>query len=71
MVATIDNTFKFNEKPVTNAFHVISQLEPVEYDQTHDLVDQYAADTPQPHQCGFIAQSAQSIVEPKHAVVGG
>ena len=35
------------------------------------MVDQYTADTPQSHQCGFIAQSAQSIDELKHAVVGG
>ncbi|MFM7981559.1 MAG: hypothetical protein ACKPKO_19795, partial [Candidatus Fonsibacter sp.] len=41
------------------------------YDQTHDLVDQCTADTPQSHQCGFIAQSVQSIDELKHAVVGG
>ncbi len=35
------------------------------------MVDQYTADTPQSHQCGFIAQSVQSIDELKHAVVGG
>ncbi|MFM7983104.1 MAG: tail fiber domain-containing protein, partial [Candidatus Fonsibacter sp.] len=66
-----DKRLKFNEKPLTNALDVINQLEPVEYDQTHDLVDQYTADTPQYHQCGFIAQSVQSIDELKHAVVGG
>ncbi|MFM7988035.1 MAG: hypothetical protein ACKPKO_52850 [Candidatus Fonsibacter sp.] len=35
------------------------------------LVDRYTSDTLQPHQCGFIAQSVQSIDELKHAVVGG
>ena len=47
---------KFNKKPLFNALDIISKLEPVEYDQTHDLVDQYTADIPQSHQCGFIAQ---------------
>ncbi|MFM7983621.1 MAG: hypothetical protein ACKPKO_30280, partial [Candidatus Fonsibacter sp.] len=32
---------KFNEKPLTNALEVISILEPVVYDQTQDLVDQF------------------------------
>ncbi|MFM7984371.1 MAG: tail fiber domain-containing protein [Candidatus Fonsibacter sp.] len=59
------------EKPLTNALDVISQLEPVEYDQPYDVVDQYKSDTPQSHQCGFIAQSVQTIDELKHAVVGG
>ncbi|MFM7984607.1 MAG: hypothetical protein ACKPKO_35305 [Candidatus Fonsibacter sp.] len=36
---------------------IINKLEPVEYDQTVDLVEQYTTDTPQSHQCGFIAQS--------------
>ena len=66
-----DKILKFNGKPLSNALDVINQLEPVEYDPTHDLVDQYTADTPQSHQCGFIAQSVQSIDELKHAVVGG
>ncbi|MFM7983003.1 MAG: tail fiber domain-containing protein, partial [Candidatus Fonsibacter sp.] len=70
-VSASDKRLKFNEKPLTNALDVIIQLEPVEYDQTYDLVDQYTADTPQSHQCGFIAQSVQSIDELKHAVVGG
>ncbi|MFM7990152.1 MAG: hypothetical protein ACKPKO_63635, partial [Candidatus Fonsibacter sp.] len=39
--------------------------------QTHDFVNQYTADHPQSHQCGFIAQSVQSIDDLKHAVVGG
>ena len=70
-VSASDKRLKFNEKPLTNALDVINQLEPVEYDQTYDLVDQYTSDTPQSHQCGFIAQSVQSIDELKHAVVGG
>ncbi|MFM7980294.1 MAG: hypothetical protein ACKPKO_13360, partial [Candidatus Fonsibacter sp.] len=47
----------------------MNQLEPVEYDQTHDLVDQCAANTPQSQHCGCIAQSVQSISELEHAVV--
>ena len=62
---------KFNDKPLTNALKVIRQLEPVEYEQTYDLVDQYNEDTPQSHQCGFIAQQVQQIEALKHAVFGG
>ncbi|MFM7978918.1 MAG: hypothetical protein ACKPKO_06340 [Candidatus Fonsibacter sp.] len=51
-VSASDKVLKFNEKPLTNALNVISQLEPVEYDQTQDLVDQYKADAPHSHQCG-------------------
>ncbi|MFM7986697.1 MAG: hypothetical protein ACKPKO_46020 [Candidatus Fonsibacter sp.] len=40
---------------------VINKLEPVEYDQTVDLVEQYTTDAPQSHQCGFIAQSVQKM----------
>ena len=54
-----------------NAIHVKSNFEPVEYDQTYDLVDQYNEDTPQSHQCGFIAQQVQQIEALKHAVFGG
>ncbi|MFM7985169.1 MAG: hypothetical protein ACKPKO_38205, partial [Candidatus Fonsibacter sp.] len=46
----------------------INKLEPDEYDQTVDLVEQYTTDTPQSHQCGFIAQSVQKIDELKHSV---
>jgi len=53
------------------ALNVINRLEPVEYDQTQDLVDEYTSDTPQSHQCGFIAQSVAQIDELKHAVIGG
>ena len=59
------------QKPLTNALDVIRQLEPVEYDQTYDLVDQYNEDTPQFHQCGFIAQQVQHIEALKHALFGG
>ncbi|MFM7980504.1 MAG: tail fiber domain-containing protein, partial [Candidatus Fonsibacter sp.] len=64
-VSASDKRLKFNDKPLTNALGVINQLEPVEYDQTNDLVDQYTSDTPQSRQCGFIAQSVQSIDELK------
>ena len=50
---------------------MINRLEPVEYDQTIDLKEQYTEDTPQFHQCGFIAQKVQQIEELKHVVVGG
>ena len=43
----------------------------MDYDQTHDLVEQYTPDTPQSHQCGFIAQKVQQIDELKYAVAGG
>ena len=62
---------KCNEKPLTNALDVISRLEPVEYDQTYVLVDQYNEDMPHSHQCGFIAQQVQQIEALKHAVFGG
>ncbi|MFM7977804.1 MAG: tail fiber domain-containing protein [Candidatus Fonsibacter sp.] len=70
-MSTRDKRFKFNEKPLTNALDFINQLTPVENYQTSDLVDKYTADTPQSHQCGFIAQSVQSIDELNHTVVGG
>ncbi|MFM7984198.1 MAG: tail fiber domain-containing protein, partial [Candidatus Fonsibacter sp.] len=60
-VSASGNILNFNEKPLTNALDVINQLEPVEYDQSVDLVEQYTTDTPQSHQCGFIAQSVQKI----------
>ena len=46
-------------------------MKPVEYDQTYDLVDQFNEDTPQFHQCGFIAQKVQQIEELEYAVLGG
>ncbi|MFM7978399.1 MAG: tail fiber domain-containing protein, partial [Candidatus Fonsibacter sp.] len=70
-VPASDKRLKFNEKPLGNALDVISKLAPVEYDQTHDLVEQYTSDTPQSHHCGFIAESVQSIDELQHAVLGG
>ena len=66
-----DKRLKFNEKPIINALAIINRLEPVEYDQTYDLVDQYTPDTPQSHQSRFIAQSVQQIDELKHTVIGG
>ena len=66
-----DSRLKFNSKSLTNGLSVINKLEPVEYDQIYELVEQYSSDTPQSHQCGFIAQSVEQIDELKHAVVGG
>ena len=60
-----------NEKPLTNALDVINKLEPLEYDQTQDIVDEFNENTPHIHQCGFIAQSIQEVDERKHAVMGG
>ena len=37
---TSDKRLNFNEKQLTKALDVIIRLEPVEYDQTYDLVDQ-------------------------------
>ena len=70
-VSSSDKRLKFNEKPLTNALDLINRLDPVEYDQTRELTESYTADTPQTHQCGFIAQSVQQIDELKYAVVGG
>ena len=49
---------------------MINGLEPVEYDQTHDLVEQYTLDTPQSHQCDFKAQQVQQNNK-LSAVAGG
>ena len=54
-----------------NALDIIGKLGPVEYDQTFDLVEHYTKETPQSHQCGFIAQSVEKIDELKHIVEGG
>ncbi len=54
-----DKRLKFNVQPLTNALDVITRLEPVEYDQTYKLVDDYTPETPQSHQSAFIAQSVQ------------
>ena len=56
-----DKRLKLNAKTLTNALKVIRQLEPVEYKQTYDLVDPYNEDTPQSHQCGFIAKQVQKM----------
>ena len=68
---TSDKILTCSVKPLTNALDVIRQLEPVESEQTYDLVDQYNEDTPQFHQCGLIAQQVQQIEALKHAVFGG
>ena len=39
LVSASDNRLKFNEKPLVNALDIIGKLEPVEYDQTFDLVE--------------------------------
>ena len=56
---------------MVNALDIIAILEPVEYDQTFNLVEIYTPETPQSHQCGFIAQSVEKIEELKHIVEGG
>ena len=71
LVSASDKRLKFNEKPLVNALDIINKLEPVEYDQTFDLVEHYTPETPQSHQCGFIAQSVEKIEELKHIVEGG
>ncbi|MFM7979813.1 MAG: tail fiber domain-containing protein, partial [Candidatus Fonsibacter sp.] len=71
LISSSDKRLKFNEKPLIIALDVINKLEPVEYDQTFDLVEAYTPDTPQSHQCGFIAQSVEKIDELKYIVAGG
>ena len=66
-----DKRLKFNEKQLTNALDVINRLEPCEYQQSQEIVERLTPDTPQSHQCGFIAQQVQQIEELRHAVVGG
>ncbi|MFM7990199.1 MAG: hypothetical protein ACKPKO_63875, partial [Candidatus Fonsibacter sp.] len=39
LVSASDKRLKFNEKPLVNALNIINKLEPVEYDQTYDLVE--------------------------------
>ena len=46
---------KFNDKPFSNALDAVNRLEPVDYEQTQYLVDQYTADAPQSYQCGFFS----------------
>ena len=53
---------------LVNALNIINKLELVEYDQTYDLVEHYTQETPQSHQCGFIAQSLEKIDELKYIV---
>ena len=56
---------------VISALDAKTRLEPVEYDQPHDLVEHYTPDTPQSHQCRFKAQRVEQIDELKYAVAGG
>ncbi|MFM7980931.1 MAG: tail fiber domain-containing protein, partial [Candidatus Fonsibacter sp.] len=52
LFSTSDKRLKFNKKPfLTNALDIIKKLEPVEYDQTYDLGNNYTTETPQSHQC--------------------
>ncbi len=71
MVSASDNRLKFTEKPLVNVLYVIGKLELVEYDQTFNLVANYTPETPQSHQCGFIAQSVEKVEELRHIVEGG
>ena len=48
-----------------------NQRQPVEYNTTHYPTTTYTTDTPQSHQCGFIAHSVQQTEKLKYAVVGG
>ncbi|MFM7983886.1 MAG: tail fiber domain-containing protein, partial [Candidatus Fonsibacter sp.] len=50
---------------MVSALDIINKIDPVEYDQTYDLVDAYTRETPQSHQSGFIAQSVERIDELK------
>ena len=56
--ATSDARLKFNRKPLVNAIGVINRFEPVEYEQTVSLIEQYTEGTPQFHQCSFIVQKS-------------
>ncbi|MFM7980213.1 MAG: hypothetical protein ACKPKO_12935 [Candidatus Fonsibacter sp.] len=66
-----DSRLKFNGRSLTHGLTVINKLEPVEYDQIYELVDQYTPEIPQSHKCEFIAQSFEQIGELRHAVVCG
>ena len=66
-----DKRLKINEKQLCNALDVIKKLEPTEYGQTYNRVDQYTPDTPQSHQCGFIATADQHIEELEASRIGG
>ena len=56
---TSDARLKVNEKPLVNAIGVINRFEPVEYDQTVSLMEQYTDGTPQFDQCGSIVQKEE------------
>ena len=53
--------FNINEKPLVNAIVVINRFEPVEYDQTVSLIEQYTDGTPQFDQCGSIVQKEEKL----------
>ena len=55
---------------MVNALDVITNLEPVEYDQTYNLISQSTTQTPQAYQCNVIAQTVGSIEELINAVIG-
>ena len=46
-----------------SAFEIINNWEPVNYDRTHNLVNQYTPDTPRYYQCGLVSQSVQKAGE--------
>ncbi|MFM7979760.1 MAG: tail fiber domain-containing protein, partial [Candidatus Fonsibacter sp.] len=71
VTSSSDSRLKLNSKSLTNGLTVINKLEPLEYDQIYELVEQYSPDAPQSRQCGFVAQSVEQIDELRHAVVGG
>ena len=51
---------------MVTAWKVSNKLETNEYDQTYELLGKYTPNTPQSHQCGFIAQSVQTMDEQIH-----
>ena len=52
---------KFNDKPFSNALDVVNKFEPVVYDQTYNVLEQYTPDTPQSRHCDCISQSVQRL----------
>ena len=56
-----DKILTLNEKPLVNAIGVINRFEPVEYDQTVSLIEQYTDGSPQFDQCGSIVQKEEKL----------
>ena len=54
-----------------NALDNTNSLEPVEYNQTQYVTEEYTSDTSQSHKCGGIAQSVQRIDNFDYDVFGG